>query len=104
MEIEVTQFLLPHGRKKYVLFDVSDIVEPQYLAIQRCGCRLTAEALTTGIISLTIEELNWGDFMIRLVDRVEDIEETLTNMLEAFDELKFDKWIVLKLEENDNEW
>jgi len=93
MEIEVIQFSLPYGRQKLVIFDAPDALEPKYLSIQRCGCRLTAEALTTGLISLTIEEPNLGDYMIQLVQRVEEIEQTFAEMLDKFDERMFDRWV-----------
>jgi hypothetical protein len=44
------------------------------------------------MISLTIEEPRLGDFVIKLVNSTQEVEEALTDMIEAFNEEEFDKW------------
>ena len=89
---EITQFVLPNGRKEQMRAVLSDKVRNKYISMKSCGCRLTAEVLRDSNISLTIEEPNVGDFMIRITANSSNVIDVLEEMLKLFDKKKFDSW------------
>ena len=57
MTVEITQYMRPDGRAVLMLTDINDAFEAPYRVIQGRGWRLAAEHLTTGEISITLEDL-----------------------------------------------
>lgn len=90
--VEISNFIPPRGMRKVSRIVLPVSVQSGYEKIVRCGCRLTCETLGTGVISLTVEEPRLGDFVIKLVNSTQEVEEALTDMIEAFNEEEFDKW------------
>ena len=56
MSIPFTQFLMPNGRKNLVTIDRPDKVEKQAEALIAANLSLEIEMLTTGEISMTVED------------------------------------------------
>jgi hypothetical protein len=55
-EIKVTQFLLPDGRQKEVFIERPDEIAAMAGKIVAAGYRFTVELLTTGHVSMAIED------------------------------------------------
>jgi hypothetical protein len=56
MTVEVTQYMRPDGRQVRMETDISDAFCAPYQAIKMRGWRIAAEYLTTGEISITVED------------------------------------------------
>ncbi len=88
----VIQFLKPNGQKRVCRTTVPESVKDNYELMKTNGCRLTAEELQNGMVSVTIEEPQLGDFLIRLVENGPKVQEALEEMLKKFNEKEFEKW------------
>ena len=93
MQVEVTQFLRPHGRREAMTTVVPDACRDGYANMLLEHCRLTAEVLTTGHISLCIEDTVYGDFDSRLVANGPDVPKALTDMLTTFRRSDHMQWV-----------
>lgn len=51
---DVRQYLMPDGRLREVTTELPATLREAYMAMQQSGCRLEAEVLTTGEVSVTI--------------------------------------------------
>lgn len=58
---DVLQYLLPDGRQKKINTELPAELESAYRDMLACGCRLEAEVLTTGEVSVTIFDLGTED-------------------------------------------
>lgn len=72
MQIEVIEFVRPHGRQKPITLEASDELAPMVEKIKAKGYRFEAELLrpensTKAIVSLTVSDLN-QDFDIELIE------------------------------------
>lgn len=103
MTVEVTQFVQPHGRQIPMTTEVSDKCREKYNQMQSAGCRLTAEVLGTGTISLCIEEPDLGDYRIELARNGPDVQAAIERMLMEFDPAQFQEWAELEKEEIEQE-
>lgn len=56
MTVQVTQYMRPHGRAVVMETDISDAFEAPYNVIRMRGWNLAAECLTTGMVSITVED------------------------------------------------
>lgn len=92
MIAEITQFYLPDGRNRSHKTELPDDCAVGYEAMKRLGCRLTAEVLMTGMVSVTIEHEE-GDYDINVVKNGPEVQEALAHMLRAFDGAQFEKWL-----------
>jgi len=89
---DVTQFLRPTGRVRACTVDLPLLAKHGYDAMHDAGCRLTAEELTTGEVSLCIEEPGLGDFDICLTPNGPEVRSNLVAMLSRFDASRFAHW------------
>ena len=55
-EVKVTQYLQPYGHKQTMIV-VIDGLEEEWTSLFESGCDLAAEVLSTGDVSLTIEDV-----------------------------------------------
>lgn len=92
MTINVLQFIRPNGRQAPQTTEVSDDCADGYKLMQECGCRLTAEVLTTGEVSCTIEHPAIGDFDIEVTENGPDVPKGIERMLKEFSKEKFEAW------------
>lgn len=92
MMIQVTQFMRPDGRQVPQTTNISNECQSRYEAILESKCRLTAEVLTDGKISLCIES-KWGDYDMKLVSNGPEIITTIEAMLQNFTIEKYEKWV-----------
>lgn len=92
MQIEVTQFHSLNGRQTQETAEVSDDCRSGYELMRDCGCRLTAEVLSTGQISCTIEHPE-GDFDIEITTNGPDVKIGIERMLKQFTRDKFESWM-----------
>ena len=83
--------------------DVSDDCREKYKLMQLSGCRLTAEVLGTGHISLCIEEPALGDYKIEIVQNGPDVQKAIEKMLMEFDSAQFAEWKMADQEEDDED-
>ena len=82
MTVEVTQYLRPDGRQELMHTDISDDCRGAYIAMQERGWRLAAENLTTGEISLTVEDLLCGmDVEIEVVPNGPEVPLAIERIL-----------------------
>ena len=90
MNVEVTQFILPNGRKEVGQMDASNDCKDKYEQLIRSGCRLTAEILRTGEVSLCIEFMDTAgyegfDYDCKISNNGPEITSVLSNMILNFD-------------------
>ena len=90
---QVTQFMRPNGRPKEATVWLPGNVRAQYEAMQAAGGRLTAEVLTTGEVSQTIEAPECGDFAIKVTRDRRPVAEALWRLLRDFDVEKFETFV-----------
>lgn len=84
--------MMPNGREVLRETDVSDACYEGYRLMLECGCRLTAEMLTTGEVSCTIEEPDLGDFDISISPNGPEVPKGIEAMLKDFTVEKFNEW------------
>ncbi len=56
MEIEFTQYLMPDGKQKKITIDRPNAIAEKAKQLLEKNCRFEIEMLTTGHISMTIEQ------------------------------------------------
>ncbi len=84
MTVEVIQYMRPNGRPVRQLTDIGDRYRTAYAYMLRRGWNLAAEELTTGHISLSIENRKKGeDVDIRVVDNGPGVQRAIEAMLDA---------------------
>jgi hypothetical protein len=91
MLVEVVEFVRPDGRQKNEKLEVANDCAVGYEAMQRKGCRLTAE-LIINAVSCCIEHPE-GDFSIVVVANGPLVRDAYEAMLRKFDGAVFDKWL-----------
>ena len=85
MQLEVVQLLRPDGReRKIVLDDVPDSYAPIVDRVRKCGCRLTAEVLTTDQVSFAIEH-GEGDVDVEICPNALGTRDAMFRLLDRFD-------------------
>lgn len=67
MIVEVIQFLRPYGRQVKQEAEVPDELIDKYTQMREAGCRLTAEVLPGGLVSLCIESRELGEDLYLLL-------------------------------------
>jgi hypothetical protein len=92
IEIEAVQFLRPNGEQRPVRGRVDASAKDGYEAMRRAGCRLTMEELSNGLVSITIEEPEVGDFDIMVVPNGPQVTVAVVAMLKRFDTVRFTHW------------
>ena len=83
MEIGFTQYLRPNGRTRIVTTDVADDLAKDVEAIETAGYRLTAEVLSTGVVSLCIEGQD-GDVGGELVPNGAGVPAAVDTLIRGF--------------------
>jgi hypothetical protein len=82
MIVQVRQYLRPNGRIENVTTDLSDDLASHYSEMIALGWNFGAEVLTTGNISLTIEDLDKGeDITGRIVSNDPSVQSAMEDML-----------------------
>jgi hypothetical protein len=77
---EVTQFLRPNGRQKLAHTDLPKDCEANYQAMIAARCRLEAEVLINGVVSMTIS--NWeNDLDMELHPNGPGLQEAIAKMI-----------------------
>jgi hypothetical protein len=80
--VEVTQYLLPDGRKRKNIVCLLEDVQDQYDDMLQHRCRLEAEILITGEVSLTIYNVeDEQDIDMRIVQNGPATTQALIEML-----------------------
>lgn len=90
--VDVHRFIPPRGMRVVSRVILCATVENKYQEILESGCRITSEKFMTGETSLTIEEPDLGDFVIRFIKLSLDTDTTLTKMIQSFKKEEFEKW------------
>jgi len=107
LAVEITQFIPPNGRTAELLVDVPDDLTEQYTQIRSLGLRLTVEKLMTGIVSLCIENAEYGDFKIKLFkDRDPegpDNIDPLIDIIREFNVEEYARWLEVSQMEEEQE-
>lgn len=81
-DAEVVQFMRPHGRQEHTSTRLPLESKPAYLDMLAHKCRLEAEVLTTGLVSVTISD-GTTDIDIRVVANGPKVQQALVDMLEG---------------------
>ena len=83
-QVEVTQYLLPDGRQRKNIVRLPEDVQDQYADMLQHGCRLEAEILSTGEVSLTVCDMEEEqDIDIRIARNGPATTQALIEMLNA---------------------
>lgn len=85
--IPFVRFCLPNGRIEHTGVEVDDKLFDIYKTIESLGLRMTVEQLTTGEISMCIEDPLLGDFDITICSDGPEVLTALTGMLNRFNSL-----------------
>lgn len=85
MKVPFTQFMQPDGRQKEVATEVDDGLAHAVANIHGRGWRLTAEMLSTGEISLCVEDPEEGDVAIEVVPNGPQVTVAVERLLLAGD-------------------
>lgn len=84
MTVAVTQYLMPDGRRQETSTKLLERLRPQYEYMLKRGWNFGAEVLTTGHISVTIEDRKKGeDVEIRVIANGPGVQSAMEEMLEA---------------------
>jgi hypothetical protein len=103
MLISVTSFRRPYGESVTTQVEIpqnDEVTWTKYTAIRQAGCRLTAELLRTGEVSICIENPAYGDFRIELFKQVSE-EQNLHKMgelINKFDQEEYDAWLATAIQ------
>jgi hypothetical protein len=85
--IPFTQYLLPDGRKRDVTIVRPKEIYDKAMDIVKAGHRFEAEVLTTGMVSLTIFNLQkQEDVAIKVVSNGPEVQEAIDRMITRFHE------------------
>lgn len=94
--IPVIVFTPPSGKQEQKNPEFSDpdgTLAKTMEILTNCHCRITAEILRLGGLSICIEEFDLGDFDCELCgSTVQEIETAVNKLLGRFDLDTFDKW------------
>ena len=83
-EAEVVQYLRPNGRQKLITTRLPIDTYDAYRAMLTAGCRLEAEVLMTGQVSVTIfDREKEEDLDCRVVKNGPTVQEAMAAMLRA---------------------
>jgi hypothetical protein len=82
MTVEITQYMRPDGRPVLRSTTISDAFEAPYSVIRMRGWRLAAEHLTTGQISLTVED-DEQDYACEITANGPDVPRAIERVLAA---------------------
>lgn len=82
-EIELTQFHLPNGRQEKIQTDISKDFEDAYNFMLSQNCKLEAEVLRTGEVSITITNSD-EDLMIEVVPNGPEVQTAIKKLLKEF--------------------
>lgn len=91
-EIPFTQFHLPNGRRSHTTILSGDEEWAAYEKIRGSGLRLTIEILTTGHVSMCIEDPDVGDFDQEVCPNDPQVPLAVSKMLLRFDPSKVEAW------------
>jgi hypothetical protein len=80
MTVEVVQYMRPDGRAVLMHTDICDAFEAPYRAIKMRGWRLAAEHLTTGDISITVEDEE-QDFAAEIVPNGPEVPRAIERVI-----------------------
>lgn len=80
MTVEVTQYMRPDGRKVLMHTDISDAFEAPYQVIRRRGWKLASEHLSTGEVSVTVED-DEQDFACEIVPNGPEVQRAIERCL-----------------------
>lgn len=80
-EVDVVQFMRPNGRQVAVKTDLPIKYRDCYEEMSKAMCRLEAEHLTTGEVSVTIAHFQHGDIDIEVVPNGPEVQAAICEML-----------------------
>jgi hypothetical protein len=89
MKIQVLHFFAPYGQREWQTTEVRDSLKEKYDLIQKLGCRITAEILNGGKVSLCIDKPDLDDIDIDICSNGPEVIEVLERMIENFSEDKY---------------
>lgn len=90
--VPFTQFLLPDGRQRLTSIEVSEEEYAKYEEIRDAGFRMTCELLTTGEVSMCIEDPELGDLDCVVSANGPDVPAKLRDMFLRFDRTNAAEW------------
>lgn len=80
--VEVTQYMRPYGRPVKQYAKVSENLSKELAAIQDRGWRVAAEVLTTGEVSITVEDpIRERDVTIKVVPNGPEVPKALVEAI-----------------------
>ena len=79
-EVDVMQFVLPHGQQKPCKTDLPIATQEAYQDMLAHGCRFEAEVLTTGAVSVTISNAD-EDVDMSITDNGPAVPQGMCDML-----------------------
>jgi hypothetical protein len=80
--VQITQYLCPNARKTKQMATLEADVQDEYEDMLKCGCRLEAEVLTTGEVSLTVwDEKKFEDIDIAIVQNGKEVLDAIITLL-----------------------
>lgn len=91
MQVEVTQFLRPTGKRKQVLATLPDELAEQVDLIKEWGGNFTAEVLPNDMVSVCIEAIE-GDYAHFCCPNSEEVAVKFAKMVKEFDVADFKQW------------
>lgn len=93
MNVQVTQFMRPNGRRKLQPLVIPDEYQKQYDLILSCDCELTCEQLMSGIAVQYISH-PLGDFKMKSTPphKYQEAKDALIQMVKEFDIDEFKEW------------
>lgn len=92
MDLTVTQFMRPDGRRKPIVLQIPDDCEAKVKELQACGCEITCEQMMNGQAVQYISH-NEGDFAIEMSSSGKDADAALLKMIRGFDTATFNEWL-----------
>lgn len=92
MNLTVTQFMRPDGRRKSICLEIPDDCASKVKEIQARGCEIACEQLMTGEAAHYISH-DEGNFAIDVTGSGKKAVAALLKMIRAFDTAKFNEWL-----------
>ena len=84
MVVKVIQFLRPNGKQREQETDLPDSLKSAYQQMLSNGRRFTAEMLTTGEISVCIEDPEKGDLFCEVIPNGPEVQAAMAKMLAEY--------------------
>ena len=89
---KIIEFHRPNGKRVNREFEVPDRLAEKYVEIKKEDLEFCVEELSTGVISATITDFEYGDYKIDLFEPPLNVQQVFIDWIETFDLENYREW------------